>query len=60
MRSCVKAKTVKKFIFTTSAGTLNVEEHQKPVYDESCYSDLEFIYSKKMTGWVSSSLLVNF
>ncbi|KAL1569486.1 alcohol dehydrogenase (NADP(+)) [Salvia divinorum] len=52
MRSCAKAKTVKKVIFTNSAGTVDVEEHQKPVYDETNWSDLEFIYSKKMTGWM--------
>lgn len=52
MKSCAKAKTVKQLIFTNSAGTLNVEEHQKPVYDETNWSDLDFIYSKKMTGWV--------
>ncbi|KAL8473862.1 hypothetical protein ACS0TY_030646 [Phlomoides rotata] len=52
LRSCGKAKTVKKLIFTNSAGSLNVEEHQKPVYDETSWSDLDFIYSKKMTGWI--------
>ncbi|KAK4394310.1 Dihydroflavonol 4-reductase [Sesamum angolense] len=52
IRSCAKAKTAKKLIFTNSAGTLNVEEHQKPVYDESNWSDLDFINSKKMTGWM--------
>nr|AIY51701.1 dihydroflavonol 4-reductase [Penstemon barbatus] len=52
IRSCVKAKTVKRLIFTTSAGTLNVEEHQKPEYDETSWSDLDFMYSKKMTGWM--------
>ncbi|XP_042020789.1 dihydroflavonol 4-reductase-like [Salvia splendens] len=52
MRSCAKAKTVKKVIFTNSAGTVNAEEHLKPAYDETNWSDLEFIYSKKMTGWM--------
>ncbi|KAG8383351.1 hypothetical protein BUALT_Bualt04G0003400 [Buddleja alternifolia] len=52
IRSCAKAKTVKKLLFTNSAGTLNVEEHQKPVYDETNWSDLDFIYSTKMTGWM--------
>ncbi|XP_047971510.1 dihydroflavonol 4-reductase-like [Salvia hispanica] len=52
MRSCAKAKTVKKVILTNSAGTVDVEEHQKPAYDETNWSDLEFIYSKKMTGWM--------
>ncbi|XP_068642815.1 dihydroflavonol 4-reductase [Aristolochia californica] len=52
MRSCKKAGTVKRVIFTSSAGTVNVAEHQKPVYDESCWSDLEFIRRVKMTGWM--------
>ncbi|EOY14811.1 Dihydroflavonol-4-reductase [Theobroma cacao] len=52
MKACVKAKTVKKLVFTSSAGTVNVEERQKPVYDESNWSDLEFVYAKKMTGWM--------
>lgn len=56
IRSCAKAKTVKKLIFTNSAGTLNVEQHQKPVYDETNWSDLDFILSTKMTGWVSLPL----
>ncbi|RZC88542.1 hypothetical protein C5167_016403 [Papaver somniferum] len=50
--SCKKAETVKRVIFTTSAGTVNVEEHQKPVYDESSWSDLDFIRKTKMTGWM--------
>nr|CAP08805.1 dihydroflavonol reductase [Arabidopsis thaliana]CAP08810.1 dihydroflavonol reductase [Arabidopsis thaliana]CAP08826.1 dihydroflavonol reductase [Arabidopsis thaliana] len=52
MKACVKAKTVRRFVFTSSAGTVNVEEHQKNVYDENDWSDLEFIMSKKMTGWM--------
>ncbi|KAG2698575.1 hypothetical protein I3760_07G157300 [Carya illinoinensis] len=52
MEACVKAKTVRRLVFTSSAGTVNVEEHQKPVYDESCWSDVEFCRAKKMTGWM--------
>uniref|UniRef100_A0A5B7AFJ3 Dihydroflavonol 4-reductase n=1 Tax=Davidia involucrata TaxID=16924 RepID=A0A5B7AFJ3_DAVIN len=52
VRSCVKAKTVKKLVFTSSAGTVNVQERQQSVYDESNWSDLDFIYAKKMTGWM--------
>ena len=57
IRSCTKAKTVKRLVFTSSAGTVNVQEHQQPVYDENNWSDLDFIYAKKMTGWVSSNIL---
>ncbi|XP_062163931.1 bifunctional dihydroflavonol 4-reductase/flavanone 4-reductase-like [Alnus glutinosa] len=52
MNACVKAKTVRRLVFTASAGSVNVEEHQKPVYDESCWSDVEFCRAKKMTGWM--------
>ena len=53
MKACLKAKTVRKLVFTSSAGTVDVADHQKPFYDERCWSDLEFIQAKKMTGWVS-------
>ncbi|XP_059655696.1 dihydroflavonol 4-reductase-like [Cornus florida] len=52
IRSCVKAKTVKRLVFTSSAGTVDVQEHQQPVFDETNWSDLDFIYKKKMTGWM--------
>ncbi|PNT38225.1 hypothetical protein POPTR_005G229500v4 [Populus trichocarpa] len=52
MKACAKAKTVRRIVFTSSAGTVDVEEHKKPVYDESCWSDLEFVQTVKMTGWM--------
>jgi bifunctional dihydroflavonol 4-reductase/flavanone 4-reductase len=52
IQSCVKAKTVKRLVFTSSAGTVNIQEHQQLVYDENNWSDLDFINSKKTTGWV--------
>ncbi|CAK9152367.1 unnamed protein product [Ilex paraguariensis] len=52
IKSCAKAKTVKRLVFTSSAGTVNVQEHQLDVYDENHWSDLDFIYSKKMTAWM--------
>ncbi|KAJ8567543.1 hypothetical protein K7X08_019751 [Anisodus acutangulus] len=52
IESCAKANTVKRLVFTSSAGTLDVQEHQKLIYDETSWSDLDFIYAKKMTGWM--------
>uniref|UniRef100_A0A1D1XZF2 Flavanone 4-reductase n=1 Tax=Anthurium amnicola TaxID=1678845 RepID=A0A1D1XZF2_9ARAE len=52
LRSCHRAATVERVIFTSSAGTVNVEERQKLEYDESSWSDLEFIRRVKMTGWM--------
>ncbi|KAJ0024987.1 hypothetical protein Pint_08992 [Pistacia integerrima] len=52
MKACKNAKTVRRLVFTSSAGTLDVEEHKKSVYDETSWSDMEFVLSKKMTGWM--------
>nr|ATB56299.1 dihydvroflavonol-4-reductase [Lycium ruthenicum] len=52
IESCVKVNTVRRLVFTSSAGTLDVQEHQKLFYDETSWSDLDFIYAKKMTGWM--------
>ncbi|XP_021284230.1 LOW QUALITY PROTEIN: dihydroflavonol 4-reductase-like [Herrania umbratica] len=52
MKACAKTETVRRFLFTSSAGTMDVAEHQKPFYDETCWSDLEFIQAEKMTGWM--------
>ena len=60
MKACAKAKTIRRIVFTSSAGTVDVEEHKKPVYDESCWSDLEFVQTIKMTGWVSTIKQFNF
>lgn len=52
INSCVKAKTVKKLVFTSSAGTVDVCEHGKSEYNESDWSDLDFVNKIKMTGWM--------
>ncbi|TKY53473.1 Bifunctional dihydroflavonol 4-reductase/flavanone 4-reductase [Spatholobus suberectus] len=52
MKACLKAKTVRRLVFTSSAGTISVTEHQKPMYDETCWSDVEFCRRVKMTGWM--------
>nr|UZS59160.1 dihydroflavonol 4-reductase [Zanthoxylum bungeanum] len=52
MKACKNAETVRRLVFTSSAGTLDVEEHRKPVYDETSWSDLDFVRSVKMTGWM--------
>ena len=54
MKACVKAKSVRRIVFTSSAGTVDVAEQPKAFYDENCWSDVEFCRRVKMTGWVSS------
>jgi len=57
MKACLKAKTVRRLVFTSSAGTTNITEHQKPIIDETCWTDVEFCRRLNMTGWVSNFFL---
>ncbi|KAG5612381.1 hypothetical protein H5410_023662 [Solanum commersonii] len=52
IESCVKAKTVKRQIFTSSTGTVDIQQQQKLIYDDNNWSDLDFIYANKMTVWM--------
>ncbi|KAJ4963999.1 hypothetical protein NE237_023938 [Protea cynaroides] len=52
MRSCKKTQTVKRIIFTSSAGTVVPAEQKQPQYDETCWCDVEFCRKIKMTGWM--------
>ncbi|KAL3734183.1 hypothetical protein ACJRO7_023518 [Eucalyptus globulus] len=52
MRACAKAKTVRRLVFTSSAGTVDVQEHRKPVYSEEDWCDMDFVLATKMTGWM--------
>nr|AAV83985.1 dihydroflavonol 4-reductase 3 [Triticum aestivum] len=59
MRACKEAGTVKRIVFTSSAGSVNIEERQRPAYDQDNWSDIDFCRRVKMTGWmyfVSKSL----
>ncbi|CAL4948520.1 unnamed protein product [Urochloa decumbens] len=59
MRACKEAGTVRRVVFTSSAGTVNIEERQRPVYDHDNLSDVDFCRRVKMTGWMSKSLSEN-
>ncbi|XP_050366490.1 bifunctional dihydroflavonol 4-reductase/flavanone 4-reductase-like [Argentina anserina] len=52
MKACLKAKTVRKVVFTSSAGTVTIEEHRKAFYNENNWTDVEFCRKVKMTGWM--------
>ena len=53
MRSCSKAKTVKRLVYTSTAGTITVQP-QPPVseFTEDLWSDIDLCYQHKMYGWV--------
>ncbi|KAK4599807.1 hypothetical protein RGQ29_009736 [Quercus rubra] len=43
-----------ELVFTSSAAAVRFGEHEKPVYDENCWTDVEFCRNKKMTGWLKT------
>ncbi|XP_027937175.1 dihydroflavonol 4-reductase-like isoform X1 [Vigna unguiculata] len=52
MKACLKAKSVRRLVFTSSAITTHITNHQKSLYDETCWSDVELCRRAKMTGWM--------
>ncbi|KAJ8763697.1 hypothetical protein K2173_003169 [Erythroxylum novogranatense] len=52
MKACVNAKTVKRLVFTSSAGTVSMQARERKIYDETCWSDVDFCRNIKMTGWM--------
>lgn len=54
LKSCAKASSVKRVVFTSSAGTVDMQEYYPPDQDvdETWWSDVEFCRRVKMTGWM--------
>ncbi|GLJ19210.1 hypothetical protein SUGI_0345190 [Cryptomeria japonica] len=55
MRSCAKAKSLKRVVFTSSAGTVNFTDDFKTpgkVFDEDCWTNVDLCRNTKMTGWM--------
>eukprot|EP00253_Pinus_taeda_P024957 PITA_24957 len=53
LRSCTKAKIVKRVVVTSSIATacINVSEEQNQYIDENSWTDVDFHRTKKPTGW---------
>nr|UUY86287.1 dihydroflavonol 4-reductase 3 [Aglaonema commutatum] len=52
LRSCAKTSSVRRVVFTSSAGTVCIQEGRMSLYDERSWSDVDFCRAKKMTGWM--------
>ncbi|CAN6452062.1 unnamed protein product [Victoria cruziana] len=53
LKACVKAKSVKRVVFTSSAAavTINKREGVNMTMDETCWTDTDFLYSEKPPTW---------
>lgn len=53
LRACTKAKTVKRVVVTSSAATVcgNESDEQNQYIDETCWTDVDFLRTKKPPAW---------
>jgi anthocyanidin reductase len=53
LKSCTKSKTVKRVVVTSSAATVSINEsaEQNQYIDESCWTDVDFLQTKKPPTW---------
>lgn len=52
LRSCVKAKTVKRIVYTSTIGSMEVQPQPPLEYNECLWSDVEHCRAKKMFAWM--------
>ncbi|XP_017243001.1 putative anthocyanidin reductase isoform X2 [Daucus carota subsp. sativus] len=59
LKACVKSKSVKKVVFTSSISTLTAkgtDGNWKVVVDESCQTPIDHVWNTKARGWVYALL----
>ncbi|XVE80276.1 hypothetical protein DITRI_Ditri14bG0127100 [Diplodiscus trichospermus] len=55
LKSCLKSKSVKRVVFTSSISTITAKDSNgnwKPVVDESCQITVDHVLNAKASGWV--------
>ncbi|GLT83479.1 hypothetical protein SLE2022_017670 [Rubroshorea leprosula] len=55
LKSCLKSKTVKRVVFTSSISTLTSKDNSgkwRPIVDESCQTPVDHVWNTKPRGWV--------
>lgn len=60
LKSCLKSKTVKRVVFTSSISTITAKDSNgnwRSVVDESCHTTIDHVLNAKASGWVQSILL---
>ncbi|PON55947.1 NAD(P)-binding domain containing protein [Trema orientale] len=55
LRACLKSKSVKRVVFTSSISTITAKDSNgewRPVVDESCQNPVDHVWNTKASGWV--------
>eukprot|EP00257_Ricinus_communis_P018369 XP_015577076.1 putative anthocyanidin reductase [Ricinus communis] len=55
LKSCLKSKSVKRVVFTSSISTLTAKDSNgewKKVVDETCQTPIDYVLNAKASGWV--------
>lgn len=55
LKACLKSKSVKRVVFTSSISTITAKDSSgnwRPVVDESCQTHVDHVWKTKAIGWV--------
>ncbi|XVF70512.1 hypothetical protein PTKIN_Ptkin11bG0167600 [Pterospermum kingtungense] len=56
LKACLKSKSVKRVVFTSSISTITAKDHSngnwRPAVDESCQITIDHVLNAKASGWV--------
>ena len=55
LKACLKSKTVKRVVFTSSISTITAKDglgRWRPVVDESCQTAIDDVWKTRAGGWV--------
>ena len=60
LRACIKSPSVKRVVHTSSLAAIRFggEEVPDKVYDETCWTDVDFVTKNNLPGWVSTHMSV--
>ena len=58
LRACIKSPSVKRVVHTSSVAAIRFggEEVPDKVYDETCWTDVDFVTKNNLPGWVSTHI----
>ena len=58
LKSCIKSPTVRRVVHASSIAAIRFsgEDVRDKVFDETCWTDVDFVTKNNIPGWVSSQI----
>ena len=60
LKACIKSPSIKRVVYISSISAIRFggEDVPEKVFDETCWSDADFITKSNIPGWVSTHMSV--